>query len=382
MQDRDVVVVDFVRSPHDFAEKGALAEIRPDDLLAQLIAGLLKRTDVPGDAVEDLLVGCAFPEGEQGFNIARMVVLLAGLPDGIGGATVNRWCGSSMTALHMAAGAIACGAGDVFLVGGVESMSRVPIMGFNPSPNPDLAERRPGAYATMGETAEALARKYGIARAEQEAFALRSHQRAAAAWEAENFADEIVPITTEAGATIARDGTIRPDSSLEALAKLRPAFDAEGSVTAGTSSPLTDGASVLLVVSGGFAKAHGLQGLATVRSWAVSGCDPAIMGIGPVDASRKALRRAGLALDDMGVVEINEAFAAQVLAVDRELRFDWDHTNVDGGAIALGHPLGASGARIAGKAAQILKRHDSADFALATLCVGGGQGLATVLEGI
>lgn len=381
LQDRDIVIAGFARSPHQVAEKGALAEVRPDDLLAQLLSGLLTRTGVPADAIEDLLVGCAFPEGEQGFNLARMVVLLAGLPDGIGGATVNRWCGSSMTALHMAAGSIAAGAGDVFLVAGVESMSRVPMMGFNPAPNPDLADRRPGAYASMGETAEALARAYAIPRAEQDAFALRSHHRAAAAAESGGFADELVAIATEDGETVATDGTVRPDSSLDALAKLRPAFDAEGTVTAGTSSPLTDGASALLVVSGGFAKAHGLRPLAKLRAMAVSGCDPAIMGIGPVQASRKALYRAGLTLAEMDAVEINEAFAAQVLAVDRELGFDWERTNIDGGAIALGHPLGASGARIAGKAAQLLKRRGGA-FALATLCIGGGQGLATVLEAV
>jgi acetyl-CoA acyltransferase len=280
----------------------------------------------------------------------------------------------------MAAGAIQMDAGEAFVCAGVESMTRVPMLGFNPAPNPKLAAENAGAYMSMGETAENLARKYQITREAQQDFAIRSHKRAAAAWQAGRFADEVVAIETPAG-TVDRDGTIRPDTDQDALSGLKPAFDAEGTVTAGTSSPLTDGASATLVTSEDYARAHGLPILARIRSSAVSGCDPTIMGIGPVPATRKALARAKVALSDIGVVELNEAFAAQSMAVGHELGLDWDRTNRDGGAIALGHPLGASGARITGKAAQVMKR-EGAELALATMCIGGGQGIATVLEAV
>ncbi|NBB81893.1 MAG: acetyl-CoA C-acyltransferase [Alphaproteobacteria bacterium] len=377
---RNVVIAGYARSPHHFASKGALAKVRPDDLAAAVVRGLVDKTGVePGD-IEDLILGCAFPEGEQGFNMARLVVFLAGLPETVAGTTVNRFCGSSMQAIHMAAGAIQMDAGEAFVCAGVESMSRVPMLGFNPAPNPKLAAENAGAYMSMGETAENLARKYQITREAQQDFAIRSHQRAAAAWQAGHFADEVVAIDTPAG-TVERDGTIRPDTDQDALGGLKPAFDAEGTVTAGTSSPLTDGASATLVTSEDYARAHGLPILARIRSSAVSGCDPTIMGIGPVPATRKALARAKVALSDIGVVELNEAFAAQSMAVGHELGLDWDKTNLDGGAIALGHPLGASGARITGKAAQVMQR-EGAELALATMCIGGGQGIATVLEAV
>lgn len=373
-----VVIAGFKRSPHHFANKGDLRRVRPDDLVADVIKALVAETGVDPAAIEDLILGCAFPEGEQGFNMARMVVFLAGLPQSVGGVTVNRYCGSSMQAIYQAAGAIQMGAGEAFLCAGVESMTRVPMMGFNPAPNPKLAAEMPQAYFNMGVTAENLAVKYQITRESQQDFAIRSQQRAAKAWADGKFAAEVVPIATRDG-TVERDGTIRPDTSQEGLSGLKPAFDQNGTVTAGTSSPLTDGASATLVTSEAFAKAAGLPILARIKSIAVSGCAPEIMGIGPVGASRKALKRAGLSLKDIDVVELNEAFAAQALAVGRDLELDWDKTNIDGGAIALGHPLGASGARITGKAASILKR-EGKELALATMCIGGGQGIATVLE--
>ena len=373
-----VVIVGYARSPHHFAGKGDLKRVRPDDLVAQLVRQLVARVGVDPEDIEDLILGCAFPEGEQGLNMARMVVFLAGLPQRVAGATVNRFCGSSMQAIHDAAGAIQMDAGDLFVCAGVESMTRVPVLGFNPMPNPALSETYPQIYLSMGQTAENLARKYQITRREQEELAVLSHRRAAAAWAEGRCADEVVPITGKDG-TVATDGTIRTETSVELLASLPPAFDKDGTVTAGTSSPLTDGASATLVASEDYAKAHGLPILARVRATALTGCAPEIMGIGPVEASRKALQRAGLALADMNIVELNEAFAAQALAVARELGLDWDKTNLDGGAIALGHPLGSSGARITGKAASLLKRRGE-QFALATMCIGGGQGIATVLE--
>ncbi|ROR34110.1 thiolase family protein [Inmirania thermothiophila] len=376
----DIVIAAYVRSPFHFARKGALARVRPDDLAAQVVRGLIERTGVDPATIEDLQLGCAFPEGEQGLNLGRLVALLADLPLAVGGVTVNRFCGSSMQAIHNAAGAIALGAGEAYICAGVESMTRVPMMGFNPLPNPGLRERMPGAYMGMGETAENLARKYGIPRDEQEAFAVESHRRAAAARAEGRFADEIVPIEGPDG-TVTEDGCIRPDTSLEALAGLAPAFMADGTVTAGTSSPLTDGASATLVCSAAYAERHGLEPLARIRSFAVAGCAPEIMGIGPVLATRKALERAGLELEQIDVVELNEAFAAQVLACLRELPIPSERLNIDGGAIALGHPLGATGARITGKAAALLRR-TGGRYALATQCIGGGQGIATILEAL
>ena len=375
---RNVVIAGYKRSPHHLANKGELRKVRPDDLAAEVIKNLVTEAGVDQRDIEDLILGCSIPEGEQGLNMARLVVLRIGLPLSVAGVTVNRFCGSSMQAIHIAAGAIQLGAGEVFICAGVESMTRVPIPGFNPMPNPKLAEDVPAAYMAMGITAENLARKYKITRADQEDLAIVSHQRAAAAHKEGRFGDEIVPIQVNGGVVTA-DGTIRADTTKAGLAQLKPSFDANGTVTAGTSSPLTDGASATLVVSEDYAKAHGLKVLARIRAVAVSGCAPEIMGIGPVEATRKVLRRAGLALKDIDVVELNEAFAAQVLAVGRELDLDWDKTNLDGGALALGHPLGASGARITGKAASLMKR-GGGEFALATMCIGGGQGIATVLE--
>jgi acetyl-CoA acyltransferase len=375
---KNVVIAGYARSPFTPAAKGELRTVRPDELAAQVVKGLLAKTGVAAGDIEDLILGCAFPEGEQGLNVARLVVFLAGLPQSVAGATVNRFCGSSMYAIHMAAGAIQMNAGEAFICAGVESMTRVPMMGFNPMPHPGLYERMPQAYISMGETAENVAAKYKITRAEQEAFALSSQQRAAAAQANGKFDAEIVAIEQH-GATIRTDGCIRPETTPEGLAALKPAFDAKGSVTAGTSSPLTDGAAAVLVCSEDYARKKGLKALARIRGIAVAGCAPEIMGIGPVPASRKALERAGLAIKDIDITELNEAFASQSLAVLRDLGLDRARVNLDGGAIALGHPLGASGARITGKAASLLAR-EGKRFALATQCIGGGQGIATVLE--
>ena len=373
-----VVIAGYARSPFHFAKKGELTKVRPDEMAAQVVRGLLDKTGVDPADIEDLIVGCAFPEGEQGLNVARLIGFLADLPLSVAGTTINRFCGSSMQAIHMAAGAIQMDAGQAFICAGVESMTRVPQGGFNPLLHPGLADRFPQAYISMGETAENLAEKYAISRARQDELALTSHQRAAAARAAGKFVDEIVPLRL-GNHTIDTDGCIRPDTDSAALAGLKPAFKVEGSVTAGTSSPLTDGAAAVLVTTEDYAKAHGLTPLARLRSIAVAGCAPEIMGIGPVEATKKALARAGVELADIDVIELNEAFAAQALAVVEELGIDLDKTNIDGGAIALGHPLGATGARITGKAAEIMQR-DGKGLALATQCIGGGQGIATVLE--
>jgi len=310
--------------------------------------------------------------------VARLIGILAGIPTSAAGATVNRFCGSSMQAIHIAAGAIKLGAGDAFVCAGIESMSRVPMGGFNPMPNPTLYETMPEVFMSMGETAEVLARRFQIRRDEQEAFAVESHRKAAAAQEAGKLDAEIVPIEAEDG-RIERDGCIRPGTNAEVLKTLPPAFDAEGTVTAGTASPLTDGASAVFVCSEDYAQRKGLKVLARIRGTAVAGCAPELMGLGPVLSSRKALARAGMKLDDIDIIELNEAFAVQVLACVRELGLDQAKLNLDGGAVALGHPLGASGARITGKAAALLRR-EGKRYALATQCIGGGQGIATVLE--
>ena len=375
------VIAAYGRSPFTFARKGALVKLRPDDLAAQVVRGVVERAGLDPDDVEDLIVGCAFPEGEQGFNVARLVgMLTATLPLSTAGATVNRFCGSSMQSVHMAAGAVRMNAGDAFVCAGVESMSRVPMGGYNPLPNPSLHESFPAAYMSMGQTAENVAERYQITRTEQEAFALESQQRAAAARADGRLGPEIVPV--EVGDTcIEHDGCIREETSLEGLADLKPAFLEDGTVTAGTSSPLTDGAAAVVVCSEAYANEHGLKPLARVKSVAVSGCAPEVMGIGPVGASRKALERAGIEAADVDVVELNEAFAAQAIACMRDLGLDHEKVNIDGGAIAIGHPLGATGARITGKAAALLAR-EGGRYALATQCIGGGQGIATVLEAV
>ena len=374
----NAVIAGYVRSPFTPARKGALTKVRPDDLAAQVVKGLVEKTGIDPKDIEDLILGCAFPEGEQGFNVARLVTFLADLPRSVAGVTVNRFCGSSMQAIHQAAGAIAIGAGDVFICAGAESMTRVPMMGFNPLPNPELYKTMPEAYMGMGDTAENVAAKYDLSRADQESFAVTSHKKAAAAQSAGKFTDEIIPIQTKDG-VVSEDGCIRAETTAESLAELKPAFKEDGVVTAGTSSPLTDGASAVLVCSEEYAAKHGLTPLARIKSVAVDGCLPEIMGIGPVGSSKKALARAGISAKDLDVVELNEAFSSQAMASIADLGLDIAKVNIDGGALALGHPLGATGARIVGKAAAILKR-DGGKYALASQCIGGGQGIATILE--
>lgn len=373
---KSVVICGYKRTPFHFAGKGALAGVRPDDMAAETIKALIKETGVNAADIEDILMGCAFPEAEQGFNLAKIVAQLAGLPNSVAGATVNRFCGSSMTTVQMAAGYIQMDAGDVFICAGVESMTRIPMGGFNPMPNPKLYDIYPAAYIGMGETAENLAKKYSISRADQEKFAVASQQKASKAREEGRFKDEIVPING-----VTEDGTIRPETTLEGLAGLKLAFDENGTVTAGTASPLTDGAAAVLVCSEEYADKHKLPKLARIKSVGVAGCGAEIMGIGPVPSSQKALARAGLKISDIDIVELNEAFAAQGMSVIKELGIDEKKLNLDGGAIAIGHPLGASGARITGKLATLLKR-EKKKYGLATMCIGGGQGTAIILEAV
>lgn len=396
------VICGFARSPFTPAKKGALAKIRPDDLAAQVISALMERTGLKGGDVDDLICGCAFPEGEQGLNLGRMLVFLTGLPHHVAGQTVNRWCGSSMEAIHIAAGNIATGKGEVFICAGVESMTRIPMGGYNPLPNPALYASLPDAYLSMGLTAENVAKQYDLSREAQEAFALESHRKAAAA----DMSDEMVPIKGQEarGAkraknshepakaadpidrcegsgdlSVTKDGCIRENSTAEDLAKLDPAFDVYGTITAGTSSPLTDGAAAVIVTSETYAKTNGLPILARIKAMAVKGLEPGVMGLGPIAASKAALEKAGIGVSELDIIEINEAFAAQSIPCCNELGFEMSKVNLEGGAIALGHPLGASGARITGKAAKLLHR-EKGRYALATACIGGGMGIATVLE--
>ena len=373
---KHVVIAGFARSALTPAHRGGLTKVRPDEMAAEVVRALIERTGVDLADVEDLIVGCAFPEGEQGLNVARLIGFLADTPHSVAGTTINRFCGSSMQSIHTAAGAIQMNAGEVFICAGVESMTRVPMMGFNPLPHPRLCESFPAAYIGMGETAENVAARYQITRDEQEKFAVASHQKAASAQAGGRFADEIVAVGPDG---VDQDGCIRPDTNAEQLAELKPAFMASGTVTAGTSSPLTDGAAAVLVCTAEYAEKNALEPLARIKSIAVAGCDPEVMGIGPVSATTKAIERAGITVGDIDIIELNEAFASQSIACIRDLGLDPEKVNLDGGAIALGHPLGATGARITGKVAALLKREE-ARYALATQCIGGGQGIATVLE--
>jgi len=384
----ETVIAGYVRTPFTFAKKGLLGSVRPDDLAAIVLKALVERSGIDPMLIEDVLMGCAYPEASQGNNIARIASLLAGLPIELGGATINRFCGSSMYAIHTIAGQIAIGSGGAFIAAGVESMTMVPQGGFNFSPNdrfhrPDLptAEFMTEAYIPMGNTAENVAAHYHVARAAQEQLAYESQMKAAEAQAAGRLAGEIVPVVLADGTVVEQDGCLRPQTTLEGLAALKPAFGEHGTVTAGTASPLTDGAVAVLVTSADFAARHGLDVLARVRSTAIAGCAPEYMGMGPVPATRKALARAGLTIGDIDVVEINEAFGSQAVACIEELGIDRARVNIDGGAIALGHPLGATGARITAKAAHILER-DGGRYALATQCIGGGQGIATILEAV
>ena len=372
------VIVDWARSPFHRAHKGSLSGLRPDDMAGQVVKALIGRSGIDATEFDDLLMGCGYPEAEQGYNIGRLVTFLAGMPDSVPGMTFNRLCGSSMQAVLSAAASIESGWGDCYLCAGVESMSRVKRRGFNWSPHPGLELDWPEAYVTMGETAENIAKKWEIGREEQETFALESHIKASAAQREDRFEDEIIPVT-DGESVIIEDGCIRPDATLDAMARLNPVFSEGGSVTAATASPLTDGAVAMIVCSEEFASQRGLKVMARIVSGAVSGCPPGIMGIGPVEATRKVLERTGWGMETVDLFELNEAFSSQCMAVISELGLDRMKINIDGGALAIGHPLGASGARIIGKAATLLRRTKS-NRAIATMCIGGGMGIAIALE--
>lgn len=382
----EAVIVAAVRSPMGRANKGQFIHTRIDDLGAEVVrAALAQVPQIKPEMIDDVLIGCAMPEGEQGLNVARNISFLAGIPFSAGAATVNRFCASSLTTINMAAADIQTGGAEICVTGGVESMSHVPMGGFNPSLNEKLfGEGRPAAYIGMGETAENLARKYKISREEQDRFSLASHQKAIKAGKEGKLKEIVECSAVQADGTVRKvkiDEGPREDTSLEVLAKLKAAFLKEGTVTAGNSSPLTDGAACVIVMSAAKAKALGVKPIAKIRSWAVQGVDPSIMGIGPVGAVQKALKKAGMKLSDLDLLELNEAFAAQVLAVSRELNWDMTRLNVHGGAIALGHPLGCSGARIMATLLNALQITNKST-GLETLCVGGGQGVATIVERI
>jgi acetyl-CoA acyltransferase len=388
---RDAVIVSAVRTAVGRAPRGVLRETRADDLAAAAIREALARVPSldPAD-VEDVVLGCAMPEGEQGLNAARPVALAAGLPVGVSAMVVNRFCASGLQALAIATQSVAAGQADVVIAGGMESMSAVPMTGHHFAPNPALAAAWPDVYLSMGLTAEEVARRYGVSREEQDAWALRSHRRAAEAQDGGRFADEVVPVSARRtgvrdgrpsveAAEFSADEGIRRDTDAAALAALRPAFARGGSVTAGNSSQMSDGAAALVVMSGERAATLGIRPIARLVAFATAGVSPEVMGIGPVVAVPRALRQAGLTLAAIDLVELNEAFAAQVVAVVRELGLDEQRTNVNGGAIALGHPLGATGAKLSTQVIHELARRGGR-YGLVTMCVGGGQGAAGILE--
>ncbi len=382
---REAVIVSSVRTAVGKAGKGTLRETRPDDMAAAAIAAALARVPaLKPEHVDDVILGCAMPEAEQGMNVARQAALLAGVPYTAGAMTINRFCSSGLQAIALAAQAIETGEAEVVVAGGTESMSLVPLGGHKIAPNPTLLERYPDSYLGMGLTAERVAQKYGIDREKSDAFSLRSHQRAVAAIQAGKFKDEIVPLTVSLNgdgktATFDTDEGPRKDSNLAALAKLKPAFAAKGIVTAGNASQMSDGAAASVLLSAAKAKELGLTPLARLVSYAVAGVPPEIMGIGPVEAIPKALKQAGLKLQDIDLVELNEAFACQALAVMQAVGLDPEKVNVNGGAVALGHPLGCTGAKLTAQILHELRRRNGR-YGLVTMCVGGGMGAAGIFE--
>jgi len=369
------VIAGYVRSPFTMAKKGELIDVKPVNLLAEVIKNLVSKSKINPNDVEDIVIGCAFQVGEQCFNIGKLVTFLTGMDIKTSGMTVDRWCGSSMEAIHIAAGKIAMGSGKAFICGGVESMTRV-TTGFDPMPYPYTETKNPNVYFSMGITAENVAKKYNITRKEQQEFAISSHQKASEAQSKGYFNNEITII-----GNCSKDGNIRPNSNQETLDGLKLAFDQNGTVTAATSSPLTDGAAVTLICEEQYAKDNNLDILGRIVSTSVQGCAPEFMGLGPIGASNKALERAKLSIKDIDIIEINEAFASQSLACIKDLEIDQKKVNLDGGALALGHPLGATGARITGKAANLLRRENK-KYALATQCIGLGMGIATIIESV
>lgn len=384
---RDAVIVDYARTAMGRSKGGVFRNLRAEDMSAQLVDGLLARNpSVNPEEIEDVIWGCVNQTNEQGWNIARMMSLLTVIPFTAGGQTVSRLCGSSMSAMHTAAQAIMCNQGDVFIVGGVEHMGHLP-MDHGIDPNPALSKKAAKAAGMMGITAEFLGRMSGVTREQQDAFAVRSHQLAQAATEAGKFANEIIALPGHdakgINLMVRQDETIRPETSLESLAQLRPIFDPKnGTVTAGTSSQISDGASAMIMMSAERAEALGLKPIAKIRAMAIAGVNPSIMGYGPVPSTQKALKRAGLTIDDIGAVELNEAFAAQALPVLKDLKLldvmD-EKVNLHGGAIALGHPFGCSGTRISGSLLNVMEEKD-VEFGISTMCIGLGQGITTVVE--
>ncbi len=390
--ERDAVVVAAVRTAVGKAGKGSLAETRAEDLGRAVLQGLLAR--LPGlapELVEDVIIGCAMPEGEQGLNVARIIALYAGLPVTTPAVTVNRFCASGLQSIAYAAERIQSGNAHIVMAGGVESMSNVPMSGFKLSPHPAIADAMPEVYMGMGHTAEEVARRWGVSRAEQDAFATRSHSKAAAAQAADRFQTEIVPLTVRRSGVddngrpwsrtfeFSTDEGVRPETSVQALASLKPSFAREGTVTAGNASQMSDGAAALMVMSRGKAAELGLKPLAVMRSYSVAGVAPEVMGIGPVEAIPLALQKAGLALTDVDLFELNEAFAAQCVPVIRQLGIDEERVNVNGGAIALGHPLGCTGAKLSVSLIHELARRGGG-IGVVSMCVGGGMGAAGVFE--
>lgn len=388
----EAVIVSGARTPVAKAHRGSLKQVRPEDFGAHVLKEALRRANnLDPSLIEDVIIGCAFPEGEQGLNMARMIALRAGLPTSVPGITINRYCSSGLQAIAYAAEKIMLGHAEVMVAGGVESMTRVPMGGHKVAPNPWLMENFPEVYMNMGHTAEEVARRFKITRQEQDEFALRSHQRAFAAIQAGRFKEEIVPVPVtekvvdEKGKLQERsflfdtDEGVRPDTTLEKLASLKPVFHVQGTVTAGNASQTSDGAACLVMMSRKKANELGLQPLLKFRSFAVAGVDPDIMGIGPVEAVPKALKLAGISLEDVGLIELNEAFASQAIQVIRHLGLDEEKVNVNGGAIALGHPLGCTGAKLTLTLAYEMRRR-GVRFGLVTMCIGGGMGAAGVFE--
>jgi acetyl-CoA acyltransferase len=386
---KDIVVASAVRSAVGRAIKGSLANTRPDELAAEVIRGLMARVpQVKPEMVEDVVLGCAMPEGEQGLNVARAVGLLAGLPQETSAMTINRFCSSGLQAIALAGGAIAMGSNDIVVAGGLESMSMVPMTGNKISLSPEAMEKVPGVYIPMGTTAENVASRFNVTREQQDAFALRSHKRAAAAIEGKKFEAEIIGVHAVKYAGNERktfefkqDELVRPDTTLEGLAGLKPAFFAKGSVTAGNSSPLSDGAAAALVMSGDKAKELGIKGMAYLRAFVTVGVDPTIMGIGPLPAIQKLLKKTNLSVKDIDLFEINEAFASQSVYCQRELGIPDEKINVNGGAIALGHPLGCTGAKLTATILHELGRRGG-KYGVVSMCIGGGMGAAGLFERI
>jgi acetyl-CoA acyltransferase len=377
---REAVIVAAARTAVGKAPKGSLKHIRPDDLAAYVVQDLMKRVpELKKEEVEDVIMGCATPEAVQGMNVGRIVALRAGLPTSVPGFTINRFCSSGLQSIAIAAEKIMCGFADVVIAGGLESMSLLPMGGYNVSPNPTLVEQMPEVYMAMGHTAERVAQRFGISREDQDAFAVRSHQLAHVAWEAGKFDAEIVPVPLGDGTFFTRDEGIRPGTTMEVLAGLRPVFNVKGSVTAGNSSQTSDGAAAVLVMSQEKADQLGLKPLAIFRSFVVAGVDPDIMGVGPVAAIPKALEKAGIRKEDVDLYEINEAFAAQAVHVVRYLELDLDKVNVNGGAIAMGHPLGCTGAKLTTSLLYEMERRN-ARYGVVSMCIGGGMGAAGVFE--